>query len=659
MNTMDAALQRGLAHHRAGRLAEAEADYHALLAADPRDADALHLLGVAADARGDSARAVALIGQALQVRDSPRFHSNLGMALGRLGRHDEAFAAYQRALRLRPDYPEALNNLGTTLEALGRPAEAAEAFRRALALQPEQAEWWGNLGNVLTALRQADAAEDAYRRAVALSPTLPRAHAQLGSALRKEGRPSEAEAAFRAQVTLSPDDPDAHLNLAAALGEQDRAAEAAALLPRAVALAPERPEAHHTLATALRQLGRLDEAEAAGRHALALRPHYAEALGNLGLILREQGRLDEAEPLLRRALALQPTTVRAFNDLAIVLADQARLHEALAVLDLAAALDPADAETRHHRALLLLLQGRFGEGWAEYEARFDTKQGRPDRRGFAQPRWDGEALEGRTILLHAEQGLGDTLQFCRYASLVAGRGGRVVLEVQPPLRPLLASLPGVAQLIVQGETLPPFDVCCPLLSLPRAFGMGEGADAGAVPAGTPYLAPPADALARWRERLPPGRAPRVGVVWAGNPRHVNDRRRSLPFAALAPLWDVPGVSWASLQAGPRASDLAGAPPGVIEDLAPRLHDFGETAAAVCQLDLVVTADTAVAHLAGALGKPAFVLLPFVPDWRWLRRGGSSPWHPTLRLFRQDARREWASVVDAAAAALRMRGAGGS
>jgi tetratricopeptide (TPR) repeat protein len=644
MFSRDEQLQRGIALHRDGRLAEAEALYNGILAEDPHDADALHLLGLIADAGGAPARAVALIQRALEQRDSPRFRANLGMVLGHLGRHEEALASYQRALQTRPDYPEALNNLGTTLEALGRPAEAVEAYRKALALRPTQSEWWSNLGNALRLARQPDAAEEAYRRAVELSPARPEAHAQLGHALRASGRDAEAEVAFRAQLALRPDDPDAHINLAASLGGQDHAAEAAAVLPAALALAPHRPEAHHNLAVALLQLGRLQEAEDACRRALALRPDFADALDNLGNVLREQGRPEEAEVPLRRALAIKPNAVQTYNNLAIALADQGRVHEAMAVLDLAAGQDPADADTRHHRAMLLLLQGRLAEGWAAYEARFDTKQGRPDRRGFAQRLWEGESLCGRTILLHAEQGLGDTLQFCRYAPLVARSGGRVVLEVQPPLKSLLARLSGVDQIVAKGEALPDFDVHCPLLSLPHVIGTVRDT----IPAEIPYLTPPSEARARWHERLSKDDRQRVGVVWAGNPRHVNDRRRSLPFEALAPLWAVPRVAWFSLQVGPQAADLGQAPSGLIEDLSPDLVDFAETAAALVQLDLVVTADTAVAHLAGALGKPAFVMLSFAPDWRWLRQGANSPWYRSLRLFRQDAGRRWAPVIDAVA-----------
>jgi tetratricopeptide (TPR) repeat protein len=646
----DALLQRALAHHRAGDHDAAEAAYTAMLAADANDVDALHLLGVIATARGAPARGLALIEQALTLRDSPRFHCNRGIALGQLDRHQEALAAYQRALRDRPDYPEALNNLGTALERLGRPAEAAAAFRRALALRPDEPDWWGNLGNALRDLRQTEAAEAAYRRAVDLFLDGAQAQGRLGQALRADGRLAEAEAAFRAQLALTPDDPDARLNLAAALGDQDRPAEAAALLPAAVAAAPRRPELHHSHATALRQLGRFEEAEAACRQALSLRPDYADALGNLGEILRQRNHLKAAEASSRRALALTPTDVKAYNNLALVLVDQQRLEEALAVLDLAAGLQPADPDTRQHRAMVLLLLGRLTEGWADYEARFETRQGRGDRRDFPQPMWQGEALAGKTILLHAEQGIGDTLQFCRYVALVAERGARVVLEVPATLLRLLHPLPGLAALVGHGAALPDFDVHCPLLSLPGIFGT----TLESIPAALPYLPVPAAAAPpRGVPRTRDGRR-QIGIVWAGNPGHINDRRRSVPFAALAPLWQVPGIAWHSLQAGPRAADLADAPPEPIEDLGAGLTDWADTALAVCQLDLIICADTAVAHLAGALGRTVFLLLPRSPDWHWLTIGDTTPWYPGMRLFRQDHQCRWATVIDDVVAMLDVR-----
>ncbi|HUW80587.1 MAG TPA: tetratricopeptide repeat protein, partial [Acidocella sp.] len=613
-----------------------------MLADDPRDADALHLLGLILDVRGDPARAVLLIEQAIAVRDAPRFHANHGMVLSRLGQHEAALLAYAKALAAQPDYPEALNNQGATLEQLHRLDEAAASFRAAVTARPGYAEAWGNLGHVLRALRRPDEAEAAYHRAVAVAPGMAGLQAGLGGLLREQSRPAEAEHAYRRQVALAPGDAVALTNLAAAIGEQDRGANAAALLEQALSLAPANPETYCSLGAALQQLGRFEEAEAACRQALALRPGYNDAMANLGTILRDLGQLDAAEAMQRQVIAAWPAEAMGYSNLAVTLVDQARWYEALALLELAVAIAPGNPEIGHHRALLLLLLGRMEEGWAAYEVRFQTKQGRPDQRGFTVPQWRGEACAGRTILLHAEQGFGDTLQFVRYAIQVVAGDGRVVLEVQAPLVELLRhSLPDLT-VVPRGSALPAFDLHCPLLSLPAVCGTA---------AAPPYLAASADAVARWQAYLPQGRKPRVGVVWAGNARHIDDRRRSLPFKALAPLWDLEDIEWVSLQVGPSAAATYGLPP-VLRDLSPALTDFAETAAALGQLDLVITVDSAVAHLAGACGVPAWVMLPFTPDWRWLRTGDTTGWYPSLRLFRQDARRTWPVVVEAVALALR-------
>ena len=610
-------LARALAAHRAGRLPEAVALYQALLAVDPHDPDALHGLGMVADAEGNPARAAELIGQALATRETARFRCNFALVLGRLGRHTEAVQNCERALSAYPDYPEALNNLGASLQALHRLVEAERAFRRAVAIRPAYAEAWGNLGNVLRSLgRTADAAS-AYEQAVAHNPLTPRM--PLGQALRDLGRPTEAVAAFEADVGRAPDD----------------------------------PEALNNLGVGLLGLGRATEALACFERALAVRPDHPRVLANLGNALRGLGRLAESETALRRVVALRPTEVSDYDNLSITLQAQGRTHEALAVLDLAAALKPAHAETRSYRGMLLLSLGRLAEGWDDYEARFSIWQAGTDYARYAAlPHWQGEPLQGRTILLLPEQGFGDTIQFARYAPLVKARGARVLLGAWKPLLPLMRSLPGVDAVVAAGQKAPPYDFHCPLLSLPRAFGT----TLDTIPNQTPYLHPEPAAVARWATRLETGApALRVGLVWAGSPRHLDDNRRSLPFAALAPLWAIPGVRWFSLQVGDRAADLgtdAALPASGIEDLAPELTDFAESAAALASLDLVITVDTAVAHLAGALGRPTWVLLARVPDWRWLRTGEKSPWYPTMRLFRQDDRRTWMPVCQAIADALR-------
>lgn len=541
-----------LAQYRAGHVTETRKICETILVARPHDAAALHLLGVAADAQGEWFRAADLISQALAIRETAQFRSNQGMVLGHIGQHLEALDSFERALSLRPDYPEALNNQGVSLDALDRPVEAEQAYRRAVDLRPDYLDAWANLANTLWAR------------------------------------------------------------------------------------------------------GRAQEAVAACEQALLLQPTHFAALTTQGHALRDLGRLDLSEATLRRALALRPTDSAAYNALAITLQGQNRPHEALAVLDLALALDPSDPETHHHRAMLLLRQGRLQEGWESYEWRFQIKQAGDSHQQFAtQTAWRGEALEGRTILIVPEQGLGDTLQFVRYASMVTARGGRVIMGVQPSLMRLFASVDGISERVAIGQPLPRYDLHCPLLSLPRAFAT----TLETVPSSIPYVHAEPEAARHWADWLA-ARGPglRVGVVWAGNRHHLGDRQRSLPVAALAPLWQVPGVRWYSLQVGDNASDLAGIPVdqrplGGLDDLALLLTDFADTAAVVAGLDLIISADTSVAHLAGAMGRPVWVMLPHISDWRWLTNGDRNPWYSTMRLFRQDTQRAWEPVIAQVAVAL--------
>jgi tetratricopeptide (TPR) repeat protein len=650
----DDVIARALTQYGAGQLDDAAASLDALLAACPDDAEALDLSGLVAIGRGQFGLAVARISRAVQIQETARFQGNLGVALGQAGRHDDAIAAYRRALALRPDYPEAQNNLGISFIRLGQPQAAEHAFRKALALRPDYADALANLGDALQSLDRLRDAVASYERALALNPALPRA--ALGQALRRLGQGQAALAAYRADAAQRPVDPEALNNLAAALADAHNAGEGSA---------------DTVQARERRRLARLEEAREYCARAIALRPDFQEAYSNLGNILRWLDRAPEAEAALRRAIALRPSDSGAYNNLGLVLQEMDRYDEARAVLDLAIGLAPEDADIHYSLAAGLLRQGRLEDGWREYEWRFRIGQAGNSLSSFVtNPPWRGEPAAGRTLMLFPEQGLGDTIQFARYATLIAERGMRVVVAAQGPLVRLLQTLPGVAegkvQVINQIGNYPPYDLHCPMLSLPRAFGTVLGT----VPKASPYLAVPREADLAWADLawadhpapLPSaGAAPlRVGIVWGGNARHINDGRRSLALSALSPLFRLPGVQWFSLQAGDRATEIQTAPPdqlpdGGILDLAPRLTDFAETAAAVARLDLVISADTAVAHLAGAMGRPVWVMLPRSPDWRWLAAGTRSPWYPSMRLFRQDQSCRWpavvASVTDALAALL--------
>lgn len=436
-----------------------------------------------------------------------------------------------------------------------------------------------------------------------------------------------------------------------------RLAEAAAVYRGVLCRMPEHYDALQLLGVATRQGG--DDAAAAVRldRAIRLRPLLSGAIYNRGLALRGQDRLDAAAAAFRAAVVVAPGEGGAYVSLGTVEQGRCRTVASEAAYRRAVALDPADAAARMNLAWVLLITGRLREGWEAFEWRWRRSDFTSPLRPFTQPQWTGGDLAGRTILLHAEQGYGDTLQFLRYVPLVAARGGRVVLECPAALAPLAAAVPGVTRFVTRGEELPPFDLHCPLMSLPRAFGTTLEEIPGAVP----YLRPDPQRVARWRARMAEGEGGdggdlRVGLLWAGNPGFKGDRDRSPRLRPLLPLFEVPGVRFFGLQMGDGRQDMAGLALPRFTDLGAEIGDFGDSAAIMANLDLVISSCTAPAHLAGALGVPLWVLLPFSPDWRWLLEREDSPWYPTARLFRQPRRGDWATVVERVRAALAARAA---
>lgn len=413
------------------------------------------------------------------------------------------------------------------------------------------------------------------------------------------------------------------------------------LMQKAVTIQPAFPDAHYNLGNALSALGRFDKAAESYRAALTYQPKHTMAAYNLGNVLRSADRLDEAVEAYHQALAADPQHVESLHNLANTLKDKGDVAEAISSFKRTLELKPGLPEAHYNLGLCLLLASQLPEGFKEYEWRWQVNDFTSPKRNFKPPQWKGEALKGKTILLHAEQGYGDTLQFVRYAPLVAARGGKVIVEIQPALMRVLAGIKGVSQFVPAGDALPAFDFHCPLVSLPMVFGT----DLPTVPAPIPYVGIDIESAKAWAKRLGPRKGLRVGLVWAGNPKHTNDRRRSLKPDAFKPLGAVPGIEWYSLQVGPGAVDIGKAPPRLnLIDLSPHLTDFAETAAALANLDLLISVDTAPVHLAGALGKPTWLLLPYVPDWRWMRERTDTPWYPSMRLFRQPEAGRWDAVL---------------
>ncbi len=417
--------------------------------------------------------------------------------------------------------------------------------------------------------------------------------------------------------------------------------EALAIYDAGLRLAPDAAELRNGRGVALLELRRPTEARDEFLRALKADPDCLDALGNLGNALFKLNRPEEALAAYDRALKIVPDNAQLHTNRAIALRRLDRPQEAMMSAARAITVQPDFAPARFVEAGVRLYLGDFAGGWRGYEWRRGGAF-TPQRRKLAAPLWLGEhSLAGKTILLHAEQGFGDTIQFIRYAPLVAARGARVLVEVQPPLVPLVSDMPGIATVLGRGARLPPFDLHCPLPSLPLAFGTALET----IPASVPYLAPPQDRVGAWRARLPRCR-PLIGLVWAGERAHDNDINRSMRLEALAPLLDLADVQFVSLQHDVRESDapLLAQRTDVLS-IGQQFTDFADTAAAIATLDLVIAVDTAVAHLAGAMGKPLFLLLPFAADFRWLRERRGSPWYPTARLFRQPHFADWASVVE--------------
>jgi tetratricopeptide (TPR) repeat protein len=474
--------------------------------------------------------------------------------------------------------------------------------------------------------------------------------------LRAKDRTIHARLAFVRALRLRPDFISAWLGLALIAREYGRFPEAESHLRRAFALNPACPET--LLAWARLRLAQRDFAGAQGwiRWALAQAPDDTEAWNTLGILLHTEGRFAEAVPAFERAEALG--SLPAASNRGNSLLELGRMDQALAAHQSAADRDPTHSGARYNLALTQLRLGQWFEGWRNYESRWRFREVHRQPRVFSQPRWQGELLDGERVLLHAEQGLGDTIQFCRYAALVAARGGHPILQVQAPVARLLGSLAvvraGLAQVALLEDPPPPFDLECPLMSLPAVFGTTPET----VPWSGAYLGAlgPSVRQSLSLQSLSPS-VPQsllsVGIAWSGNPRYNSDAQRSVRLPVLLHLLRTPGVSWISLQKGPAAYQIAELPCDVaIADAARRDPDLAETAATVACLDAVVSTDTSIAHLAGAMGKPVFLLLPHLSDWRWMQDTPTTPWYPTVRLLRQPAPGDWNSVLAVAAEGLR-------
>ncbi len=559
------------------------------------------------------------------------------------GRLNDAAAGYQRVLDIAPEQTIALHYLGIVSHQIGNSAEGARLIAEALRLEPSNAEAHNNLGIVLRSLGRLDDALASYERALSLNPDYPEAHNNAGNALRELDRLDAAHRHLERAVALKPDYAEALNNLGIVLRKLNLFEDAESQLRRAVALVPDYPDGLSNLAVVLDESQRPGEALDLLDRALSINPNHIESNNNRGNILRDMDRFDEAVACFETALRLFPEFGDAYVNLGLTQQYMGRQDDAIATLRCGLEVLPEDPNLHWNLALTLLQIGDYAAGWDEYEWRWRMPKFQVFARTVAQPLWQGEDLAGRSLYLHAEQGLGDTIQFARYVAMAAAKAAQVSVECAAGLRRLFAGSQGWQS--VEFVDAPPdgVDFHAPLMSLPRGFATRIET----IPGETPYLTAPPALVDAWAKRLAATEGFRLGIVWAGNRTYQNDAKRSLTFSELTPLLETPGCTGFSLQL-----DRDEAADGVI-DLAADLGDFADTAAAIENLDLVITVDTAVAHLAGALGRPVWTLLPAASDWRWMKNRTDTPWYPSMRLYRQQRPGDWQAVLQAVATDLRQ------
>jgi tetratricopeptide (TPR) repeat protein len=596
----------------AGKLADAEQLLRQILQHDPNHADATHALGVIASLAGNPQAALQLVARANQLAPAvAEYAINLGDLFITANQPQQAELELKRALTLKPNHPHALMKLGMAVEAQNRIGEAENLYRRAIASAPNFAEAHCNLGDALLKQdRFADAIRQ-YDQAISLKPALAPAWANRGVARDKLGQRNEALADLRQALRIDP-------NL------------------------------HSAIIYAGRVCYSLKSADEALRYFSLAAEKFSqsgEAQSGIGMTQLLLGDYDAAILACRRAIELFPELNDPYGNLALALSRRGEHAQALNAFDRAVALRPDRPIIRANRALVLLRLGDFEQGLREYELRLQT----PDFQEIPRinsPRWDGRAeLAGKTILLQFEQGLGDTIQFIRYAPLLSAHGAKVIVQAQEELHRLLRGVSGIQRIISRNEPTPPSDFHLPMLSLP--FAMGTTLQS--IPADIPYLGVDPALKQKWSDRLAPHARPRVGLCWQGKAEHVLDRDRSIPADLLAPLTHVEGVQYFSLQFSPHASKVPDALKLI--DFTAEASDFSESAALIANLDLVITVDTSITHLAGAIGQTVWTLLQFSPDFRWMLDREDSPWYPTMRLFRQTRFRDWPTVIDRVAAEL--------
>jgi tetratricopeptide (TPR) repeat protein len=632
----------GLRHFQSGRFVVADERVRRALTLDPQHADSLYLASLLHAQANRVDLAIDVVVQAIRVdQANPEYFFSLGTYMARQGRFVEALKSYEVALKLKPDNADVWAEIGHLQHQQGQFEEALLAYDYALSLDPRHLDAADKSGSLLLELQRYVEALVRFEQSDTIHPGRSETLFNKGLCFQVLMRMEEAVASYTMALAVDAQNYIVRSNLGAVLLETGKLEEAVAHLRKVIEIRPDADKAFNNLGLALTRLKRFDEALVVLDRAVMLDPNSAEAVNNRGNVLRQIDRAEKALADFDRAIALKPDYAYAHANRAACLDDLSRPDEALASYQTALALKPDHGEAHWNLSINRLRNGDFKNGWTEAEWRWNVPSLRLSRVRSNRPLWLGaEPIAGKVLLLCNDQGLGDAIQFCRYIPLLAERGARVILEIDQALKDLLSSVSGITQCVAKGETLPDHDFYCSLASLPLAFGT----EIDTIPSSVPYVSV-SERARSWTAFLGPSGRARVGIVWSGNPNHGNDHNRSMPLKALTPLFDVE-AQFVSLQKNARENDIAFLRGRMdILDAAPELDSFADTAALIQQLDLVISVDTSVAHLAGALGKPVWILLPYVPDYRWLLDRDDSPWYPTARLFRQTATRNYVDVLD--------------
>lgn len=652
----DAILRAAIALQNAGRLPDAAELYRELVRHYPEHLQLLNVLGTLELQMGQAKKCILLLGRSLGFNpNQPGVLFNRGLGLVALGCLDEALDSFEKSAALDPSDADVWRKMADVQMRMGKAGEALESFTHVIALQPQATAYYDR-GTVLLHLSHPIEALKDFGKALELRPDYVEAHVNSGISLMQLERLDNALSAFDMAIGYMESCAPAHLNRGQVLEKLGRRQEALQAYDKAAIFDPADAAAHYNRASLLVEAKLYDEALSALDTAIRLEPRHSEAYNNRGNVLIALGRLEDALASLDRAIALNPKNAEAYTNRGNVLRELNRPEESVSSYDKALAIIPDYAEALANKAISLLQLGDFLNGWKLYEARWKCEI--PKRaflnfseetlQRFNRTAWLGqENIAGRTLIVHAEQGLGDTIQFCRYLPLLKAYGARVLFEVPEVLHGLIATLRADIELLGPKSALPDFDWHTPLMSLPLIFGT----EPHSIPAETPYLSVDPAKAAHWHHKLGAKTKPRIGLAWSGNPEHTNDKNRSMPLLQLAPLLSLP-LEFHALQKEIRPSDarhLADLP--VLHTHRSELEDFTDTAALIGEMDLVLSVDTSVAHLAGALGKPVWLMLTQVAEWRWLIGREDTPWYPTARLFRQETRGDWAALLQTVGAAL--------